>query len=473
MLLGGLLGLYVRPRRSPGCSCSYPSTSPAAGASRTASCPITDPDWFRLADDVFYWGRAIVSGGRRRQHRLPLVATPARPRRRMTTPALIGAGLLAAGLVYDTIVRPRVERSAPLDQLRIFYVLAAARLAVGIALVIGLLRIRSTRAAVVDLVADLGHRSAARRARRRHRPGPRRPERRAASLVAGATTPTWTTTGSPSTVDEADPARAVTLIEQRGEPIAALTHDAALLEDPALVKAVDAAIRLASTTRSSPPSSRPSSPRSRRPAARIVAGRRRRATPHRTGPARRRPATPGHDRPGSPARRLPARASSDQPDVQAGPACRPSRTSGEAVEELRDLARGIHPAILSEAGLRRRPARRWPTARPSRSGWTVDLTDEPPAAVAATVYFSVAEALTNVAKHAAATAVAVQRPRASGDRLVVEVVDDGVGGARAPPGIGARRPGRSGRRPGWHAWTSPARPVGDTRVEVRLPCASS
>jgi signal transduction histidine kinase len=104
-----------------------------------------------------------------------------------------------------------------------------------------------------------------------------------------------------------------------------------------------------------------------------------------------------------------------------------------ALRELRDLARGIHPTILSEQGLGpavRSLADRAPV--PVR----VEAVDERyPAPVEAAVYFVVAEALANIAKHAGARSAVVSLARANG-KLVVEINDDGRGGAVAHVGGG-------------------------------------
>jgi signal transduction histidine kinase len=110
--------------------------------------------------------------------------------------------------------------------------------------------------------------------------------------------------------------------------------------------------------------------------------------------------------------------------------------SRAAVEELRDLARGIHPAILTDRGLA--PALE---QLASRAVVPTDVDGVPdhrlPAAVEATAYFVVAEALTNVGKYAEATQAAVRVTEADG-RLVVEVRDDGRGGADPAGGSGLR-----------------------------------
>jgi len=107
---------------------------------------------------------------------------------------------------------------------------------------------------------------------------------------------------------------------------------------------------------------------------------------------------------------------------------------GEASAELRELARGIHPAVLTERGLA--PAI---SALADRAPVQVDVVEVPedrfPPAAEATAYFTVAEALTNVAKYAEATHATVRLARANGE-LQIEVRDDGKGGARATPGSG-------------------------------------
>jgi signal transduction histidine kinase len=107
-----------------------------------------------------------------------------------------------------------------------------------------------------------------------------------------------------------------------------------------------------------------------------------------------------------------------------------------ALEELRELARGIHPAVLTDRGLG--------TALEtlaSRAPVPVELAELPeerlPEAVELAAYFVVAEGLTNVAKYASASHATVGIVRENG-RLMVEVADDGVGGADPANGTGLR-----------------------------------
>jgi len=107
-----------------------------------------------------------------------------------------------------------------------------------------------------------------------------------------------------------------------------------------------------------------------------------------------------------------------------------------ALEELRELARGIHPAILTDRGLE--PALQ---ALLSRAPVDVTLAEAPgerlPEAVEAAAYYVVAEAVTNVVKYAKASCATVRVVRENG-RAVVEVADDGIGGADASQGSGLR-----------------------------------
>jgi PAS domain S-box-containing protein len=106
-----------------------------------------------------------------------------------------------------------------------------------------------------------------------------------------------------------------------------------------------------------------------------------------------------------------------------------------SLEELRELARGLHPAVLIERGL-------GPTleALAARAPLPVELTVEElflPRAIEAAAYYVVAEALTNVAKYASATAARVSI-RLAGQYAVIEVADNGVGGAQPAGGSGLR-----------------------------------
>ncbi|MFG3252091.1 sensor histidine kinase [Streptomyces sp. NPDC048172] len=105
-----------------------------------------------------------------------------------------------------------------------------------------------------------------------------------------------------------------------------------------------------------------------------------------------------------------------------------------ALQELRDLARGIHPAILTDRGLG--PALSALAARCTVPVTvTTDLTHRPAPAIEGIAYFTTSELLQNVSKHSGARGAGVEVWR-SDQRLLVQVRDDGEGGATAEPGSG-------------------------------------
>ena len=140
-----------------------------------------------------------------------------------------------------------------------------------------------------------------------------------------------------------------------------------------------------------------------------------------------------------------------------------------ALVELRDLARGIHPAILTDRGLDAAVSAL--AARcPVPCTVDVDLPRRPPAAVESAAYFTVAEALANVAKHSGARTCAITA-REERDRVVVEVRDDGLGGADAARGTGLA--GLRGRIEALDGELSIVSPEGEgTLLRAELPCAS-
>ena len=137
-----------------------------------------------------------------------------------------------------------------------------------------------------------------------------------------------------------------------------------------------------------------------------------------------------------------------------------------ALAELRELARGIHPAVLTDRGLE--PAL---DALASRAPLPVEVksaaADLPPA-VESAAYFVVAEALTNVAKYASASRAEVSVARVNGHALV-EVHDDGVGGA--DPGRGSGLAGLADRVAALDGRLDVDSPPGaGTTVRAAIPC---
>ena len=278
---------------------------------------------------------------------------------------------------------------------------------------------------------------------------------------------------SSGAVPSPPPGRAVTVIEGDHGPLAALVHDEALLEDPGLISAVTAAIRLTTDNE-----------RLRRELQErldeLAASRVRIITA--ADAERRRIERDLHD--GTQQRLISialqlrlalARAEdAEDPNGRRSPGLDLAvRTAVEeladAVGEVRALARGIHPAILTDAGLQ--AALESLVDRSSLDVRTdLDIAVEPSAGAASAAYFCVSEALTNIAKHAHASDVVLQA-RSRPGAVEITIADDGVGGA-AETELGS---GLSGMRDrlaavgGSLTVESPA--SGGTRVRVVVPCA--
>ena len=148
----------------------------------------------------------------------------------------------------------------------------------------------------------------------------------------------------------------------------------------------------------------------------------------------------------------------------------------QALAELRGFVRGLHPAVLDERGLD--AALSGIVARaPVPTSLHVLISQRPPRTLEAVAYFVVSEALTNVAKHSGATAATV-RVTADAQRLVVEVSDNGHGGAErtataGSPGAGSGLTGlvhRVAAVDGTLTVTSPA--GGPTVLRAEMPCGS-
>ena len=230
--------------------------------------------------------------------------------------------------------------------------------------------------------------------------------------------------GRPLELPATRSARAVTVLGPAEAPVAALVHDPALLERPGLLTAAGAAARLALENERLQAELRLQLEEVRASRARIVTA---------GDEERRRLERDLHD--GAQQRLLSLGLALQLARAELGPGANGAAALlGEeevelaaALEELRQLAQGIHPAVLTEHGLG--PALKTLAAR---SPLPVEITHVPdkrlPAPVEAAAYFVVSEALANVAKHANASAASVSVTCEDGS-LVVEVEDDGVGGA--------------------------------------------
>ncbi len=229
--------------------------------------------------------------------------------------------------------------------------------------------------------------------------------------------------------------RAVLLLERHGTPVAAVVHDAVLLEDPGLLASVGAVLRLSIDNDRLSAQVRRQLEEVHASRARILAA----ADEERRGIERDL-----HD--GAQHRLLGISMSLQDVRSQAASIGAPEVLLDrlelvavelrEAMREMRELARGIHPAVLTNEGLE--PAVRTLARRctvPVELG--IDLNGRLPAPVETAAYYVVAEGLTNVARHSHATRSRVQLGLENGF-LVVEVSDDGSGGASPVNGSGLR-----------------------------------
>ena len=267
-----------------------------------------------------------------------------------------------------------------------------------------------------------------------------------------------------SRVELPDPrsGRAWTAVERDGRPVAAIVHDAALDTSNELVQAAAAASSLAIDNERLKADLRARLEELRESRLRIVEA---------TDAARRRIERDLHD--GAQQQlvalalelRLLRSKIGDEADVALMVDGLSERLSA-ALSELRELARGIHPSILTDRGLA--PA---VSSLVDRAGVVVDadvaIEERLPAAVEAAAYFLVAEALTNVAKYARASEVRVAVHCDNGE-VLVDVADDGVGGADVDAGTGLRGlQDRVAAVDGELTIDSP--PGGGTRLLARIP----
>jgi signal transduction histidine kinase len=330
------------------------------------------------------------------------------------------AALGAAVMVALALTLAAAARLAGVDADR--EVLWAYEVVIGLAavwLVAELLWGRWTQAAITGLVVDLGELGDAGTLR----------DRLARALGDPSLLGYWLPgegryvdeAGRPAELPLAGGERAVTPIEQDGEPVAALVHDASVLADPRLVADVAAAARLAvANVRLQ------AQVRSR--VAEVAASRRRivqTADTQRRG-LERRLRRGAEQRLGRVAELL---SDSGPPLAEVAVGLDAARA------ELREFARGVHPAALVEGGLAAAV-----TELAERSPVPIQLTAPSgrlPAAVEAAAYFLCSEALANIAKYAHASHASVRLETRDGV-LAVEVADDGAGGADPAGGSGLR-----------------------------------
>jgi signal transduction histidine kinase len=237
--------------------------------------------------------------------------------------------------------------------------------------------------------------------------------------------------GHPVTLPEGEPGRAWTLVEHEGKRVAAIVHDAELEAQPELVHAAVTGAVMALENEQLKADLRARVEELRASRKRIV---------EETVEARRRLERDLHDG----AQQQLVALSLDLQVLRGHVKDDGTRMLvesaiaklAEALSELRELARGIHPAALSQGGLR--PALEGLVERaPLPVELDVSLEQRLPATIEAAAYFVAAEALTNVAKYARASGARIRARRTDG-RLELEISDDGVGGADPSRGSGLR-----------------------------------
>lgn len=267
------------------------------------------------------------------------------------------------------------------------------------------------------------------------------------------------------TLPGASDQRAAMLIERDGEPMAALVHDPAVLEDPSLLEAVReaTALILANSRLEAEVATQLGELRASRE--RIVQARdeqrRRLARLLQSGAERRLGEV------GAAVGRAREQASPDLRDLDLLDLLTSELEA--ARNELAALARGIHPRALTESGLDKALA-----ALVERAPIPVELTtpaERLPDLIEAAAYFVCAEAVTNVAKYASASRVRCEVSRSAG-RVRVAIADDGVGGADPATGSGLRGlADRIDALGGTFTVTSP--PGGGTVISAELPVEGS
>jgi signal transduction histidine kinase len=382
------------------------------------------------------------------------------PVQRQLIPVLVGGVAIMLQSV-SWIFLSSGQSLEPLDDL-----IFVAQIAIPIAILAVILRTRMARGAVADLVVELGQAPT--------------PARLRAALAQALGDPTlevgYWAPGQNQFVDEAGTAlelpeegsdRSVTLLERNGVPDAALIHDAILLDEPGLVASVASAMRLAVENDRLTAAVEAQLDEVRASRARIVAA---------GDVERQRIERDLHD--GAQQRlvalTLALRLARTKLGGDADPSVRmsleqASEEAKSALAELRELARGIHPQILTSAGLHAAIE-----ALASRTTTTVVVEIDPDIRFASTVetvaYFVVSESLANIAKHAEATSVHIRAAWQDGI-LTVEVADDGRGGADPMTGTGLRGlADRVSAVGGLLEVVSPL--VAGTRILARIPSAA-
>ena len=366
--------------------------------------------------------------------------TATRPRRRALLPSIAGAfGLLcfATLLINDLVSGTRSQA--------LLWTAACSLVLVPVAFLAGLLRSRLARGGLADLFRGLGTTSAA-------------DLEGALRRVLGDPSVELARDGAPV----ADPGRSVAPVERNGRQVAALVYDASLDDDPELIEAASAATAVALENQHLLTEAESRMEELKASRERIVAA----------GDAERRRLERNlHD--GAQQRlvaialqlRLLQNRLGDDPGATEL-VTTASAELAESLAELRELARGMHPAVL-EHGL---AAALKALASRSTVPTTVscDTRERLPDGVELTAYFVASEALANVAKYSHASHATVRLWRSAG-HASIEIADDGVGGADATRGSGLR--GLADRVEALDGTLKVVSPAGGgTTVTAELPC---
>jgi signal transduction histidine kinase len=238
--------------------------------------------------------------------------------------------------------------------------------------------------------------------------------------------------GRPFEIPPSEAGRAVTPIELDGRPLGILVHDPVVLDDPGLIESIGSAARLAAANARLQAEVRAQ-------VAEVMASRRRLVEV--ADEERRRLERRLRDGAGQRLGRLTNSMVEGRALAQRSAGAetlallqQADRQLGRTIEELHELARGLHPRLLEESGLAGALAE-----LVRRSPVPIELhmsAEDLPAEIEAGVYFVCSEGLANVAKHSRATSGEITVAVQDGRFVVVEVVDDGVGGADERIGTG-------------------------------------
>jgi signal transduction histidine kinase len=269
--------------------------------------------------------------------------------------------------------------------------------------------------------------------------------------------------GNSTNLPAPDSGRRVTVVRQSGEPVAALVYDATLGDEPELVEAVSAAAGIALENGRLEAELRARLQELHGSRTRVVEAQQN---------ERRRLERNLHD---GAQQRLVALALElgvlvEQANSDPATQTRLKRARSEVAQslnELRDIARGLHPAVVSGHGLAV-ALESLVAATPLEVQLKTDGLPRLPEQLEVAAYYVVSESLTNAAKHAQARQVSVE-VGVTNDTLIVEILDDGIGGADSERGTGLRGladrvEALNGRLRIWSA-------AGDgTRVRAEIPC---